>query len=115
MINKKSTAFERSVKIFYWRAYTGLYRLHCTPASSFVQIWVKVRRMANTGKRYNQEPHLTQDTTWESNKNTININDKSQEISSFPAADHKAATNRRESMRNTRHKNTINPKSYVSV
>ena len=30
-------------------------------------------------------PQLTQDTTWESNKNTININNKSQEVSPFPA------------------------------
>ena len=34
-----------------------------------------------------------------------NITKKSQEISSFQAGDQKAAMNRRESMRNTRHKN----------
>ena len=34
--------------------------------------------MAKIRKRYNQVPHLTQDTTWESNKNTINITNKSQ-------------------------------------
>ena len=50
-------------------------------------------------------PQLTQDTTWESNKNTINITNKSQEVSPFPVGDHKAAINRRERMRNTRHKN----------
>ena len=54
-------------------------------------------------KRYNQVPHLTKDTTWESNKNTININ-KSQEVSPFPAGDRKAAMNRRDCMRNTRQK-----------
>ena len=32
---------------------------------------VKVRKEANLKKRYNQVPHLTQDTTWESNKNTV--------------------------------------------
>ena len=31
-------------------------------------------------KRYNQVPNLTQDTTWESNKNTINITNKSQGV-----------------------------------
>ena len=46
-------------------------------------------------ERYNQVPHLTQDTTWESNKNTINITNKSQEVSPFPAGNHKAAMNRR--------------------
>ena len=60
-------------------------------------------------KRYNQVPHLTQVTTWENNKNTINITNKSQEVSPFPAVDHMAAMNRRESMRNTRLKNTNDP------
>ena len=31
----------------------------------------KVRKTTKIRKRYNQVPHLTQDTTWESNKNTI--------------------------------------------
>ena len=35
---------------------------------------LKVRKRAKIRKRYNQVPYLTQDTTWESNKNTININ-----------------------------------------
>ena len=64
----------------------------------------EVRKTTKIRKRYNQVPHLTQDTTWESNKNTINITNKSQEDSPFPAGDPKAAMNRRESMRNTRHK-----------
>ena len=72
-------------------------------------VFLKVRKMANIRKRYNQVPHLTLGTTWESNKNTINITTKSQEVSSFPAGDHKAAMNRSESMRNTRHKNTNDP------
>ena len=32
---------------------------------------------------------------------TINITNKSEEVSTFPAGDHKAAMNRRESMSNT--------------
>ena len=56
--------------------------------------------------RYNQVPHLTQDTTWEGN-NTIDITNKSKEVSPYPAGDHKAAMNRRESMRNTRHKSQM--------
>ena len=70
---------------------------------------VKVRKTAKIRKRYNQVPHLTQDTTWESNKNTINITNKSQEVSPFPAGDHKAAINRRERMRHTRQKNANDP------
>ena len=66
----------------------------------------KVRKLAKIRKRYNHVPQLTQDTTRESNKNTINIPNESQKISPSPAVDHKAAMNRPESMRNTRHKIT---------
>ena len=64
----------------------------------------KVRKMTKVMKRSNKAPHPTEDTTRESNKNTINITNKSQEVNPFPAGDHKAVNNRRESMRNTRHK-----------
>ena len=63
-----------------------------------------VRKTAKIRKRYNLVSHLTQDTTWEINKNTIYITNKSQDASPFPACDHKAAMNRRESMGTTRHK-----------
>ena len=39
--------------------------------------------MAKIRNRYNQVPHLTQDTTWESDTTK-----KSQEVSPFPAGDH---------------------------
>ena len=74
----------------------------CVRRSALLRYTYKVRKSAKIGERYNQVPHLTQDTTWESNKNTINITIKSQEASPFPAGDHKAAVSRRESMRNTR-------------
>ena len=65
------------------------------------------KKGGNIRKRYNQVPNLTQDTTWESNKNTIYVTNKSQEVSLFPAGDHKAAMNRRKSMRYTRHKTNL--------
>ena len=58
-----------------------------------------------------QVPHLTQDTTWESNKNTMNITNKCQGVSPFPAGDYKAAMNRRKNIRNTRYKNINDPKT----
>ena len=67
-------------------------------------MFFKVRKEEKIRKQYNQVPHLTNDTTWESNNNTINITNKRQEVSAFLAGYHKAATNRRKSMRNTRHK-----------
>ena len=63
---------------------------------------VNVGKKANIRNRYNQVPHLTQDTTWDSDKNRRNyhIHD-SQEVSPFPAGDHEAAMNRQDSMTDT--------------
>ena len=61
----------------------------------------KVRKTARIRNQYNQEPHLSQDTKSKSNKITINITNKSQEVSSLPSVKYKAAMNRRESMTNT--------------
>ena len=61
-------------------------------------VGTKVRKTARIRNRYNQVPHLSQDTKWESNKITINISNKSQEVSPFPSGDYKAAMNRRESL-----------------
>ena len=72
-------------------------------------ICLNVRNGAKIRNRYNQVPYLTQDITWERKKNTINITNKSQEVSPFPEGDSKAAMNRRESMTNTRHENTNDP------
>ena len=54
--------------------------------------------------RYNQVPHLTQDTTYESDKITIKHHKQEPRGQPFPAGEHKAAMNRRESITNTRHK-----------
>ena len=63
---------------------------------------IKTARIRN---RYNQVPHLSQDTKWEGNKITMNLTNKGQEVSPFPSGDHKAAMNRRrETMANSRHK-----------
>ena len=64
----------------------------------------KVRKTAMIRNRYNQVPHLSEDTKWESNKITIIITNKSQEVNYFPLGDRKAAMNRRESMTNIKHK-----------
>ena len=65
----------------------------------------KVRKIAKIRNRYNQVPHLTQDTTWKSDKTIIKHPKREPRgVSLFPAGDHKAAMNRRESMTNTRQK-----------
>ena len=55
--------------------------------------------------QYNQVPHLTQDTTWESDKNTRKHHIlEIQKINPFTAGDNKAAMNRQDSMTDTKHK-----------
>ena len=56
----------------------------------------KDRKAARTRNRYIQVPHLSQETKWKSNKITIKITNKSQELSPFRSGDHKAAMNRHE-------------------
>ena len=60
----------------------------------------KVKK-AKIRNRYNQVPHLTRDTIWESGKNTRKHHTQEiQEVSLFPAGDHKAARNRKDSIIN---------------
>ena len=56
---------------------------------------VKVRKRAKIRNRYNQAPHLTQDTNWKLTSSQLDITNESQAVSSFPAGDHKTSTNRR--------------------
>ena len=63
-----------------------------------------VRKEAEIRNRYNLAPHLTQDTTWEADKNTIKHHiQESQEVSPFQAGDHMATMNRQENMTTTKH------------
>ena len=69
-------------------------------------IWLalcKVRKTARVKNRYCQVSHLSQDTNWERTKITISTTNESQEVSSFPAGDHKAHINRR-AQRHSKHK-----------
>ena len=57
----------------------------------------KVRKKAKIRNQCNQASHLTQDTTWKSDKNIIQHHiHECQEVSPFPAGDHKAAMNEQE-------------------
>ena len=63
---------------------------------------IKESKGAKIGNRYNQVPHLTQDTKWESDKLTVDTTNESQEVSPFPAGDHKTHINRR-AQRHSKH------------
>ena len=55
----------------------------------------KVRKRAKIRNRYNQVPHLTQDTNGKVSTSQLDITNESQEVSLFPAGDLKVSTNRR--------------------
>ena len=53
--------------------------------------------------RYNQVPHLTKDTNGKMTNSRSDTTNESQEVSPFPAGDHKAHINRR-AQRHSKHK-----------
>ena len=56
---------------------------------------IKVGKGAKIRNRYNQEPNLTQDTNGKVTNSKLDTTNKIQEVSPFPAGDHKAHINRR--------------------
>ena len=59
-----------------------------------VKITFKVRKGAKIRNRYNQVPHLTQDTNGKVTNSQLDTTNESQEVSPFPAGDHNAHINR---------------------
>ena len=70
---------------------------------------VKVSKGAKIRNRYNQVQHLTQDTNGKVTNSQLDTTSESQEVSPFPAGDHKAHINRR-AQRHSKHKTEINIK-----
>ena len=64
---------------------------------------VKVSKGAKIRNQYNQVPRLAQDTNGTLTNSQLDTTNESQEISPFPAGDHKAHINRR-SQRHSKHK-----------
>ena len=56
---------------------------------------VTVRKRKTIRNRYNQAPHLTQDTNGKVTTSQLDITKKGQDFSPFPAGDHNASINRR--------------------
>ena len=56
---------------------------------------LEVSKGAKIRNRYNQVPHLTQDTNGQVTNSQLDTTNESQEGSLFPAGDHKAHINRR--------------------
>ena len=68
-----------------------------------MRILSKVSKGAKIRNRYNQVPHLTQDTNGKVTNSQLDNTNESQEVSPFPAGDHKAHINRRV-QRHSKHK-----------
>ena len=62
-----------------------------------------VSKGAKIRNRYNQVPHLTKDTNGKVTNPQLDTTNESQEVSPFPAGDHKAHINRREQI-HSKHK-----------
>ena len=62
-----------------------------------------VSKGAKIRNRYNQVPHLTQDTNGKVINSQLDTTNESQEVSPFPAGGHKAHINRR-AQRHSKHK-----------
>ena len=77
-------------------------------ANLLVQMWIKVSKGAKIRNRYNQVPHLTQDTNRKVTNLQLDTTNESQEVSPFPAGDHKAHINRR-AQRHSKHITETNP------
>ena len=69
---------------------------------------VKVSKGAKIRNRYNQAPHLTQDTNGKVTNSQSDTTHESQEVSPFPAGDHKAQINRRARTHNKNKANSTN-------
>ena len=68
-----------------------------------LQLTIKVSKDAEIRNRYNQVPHLTQDTNGQVTNSQLDTTNESQEVSPFQAGDHKAHLNRR-AQRHSKHK-----------
>ena len=76
---------------------------------------LKVSKGAKIRNRYNQEPHLTQDTNGKVTNSQLDTTNESKEVSPFPADDHKTHINihaQRHSKRKTEKTHKRSTKKY---
>ena len=74
----------------------------------------KVSKGAKIRNRYNQVPHMAQDTNGKVTNSQFDTTNESQEVSPFPAGDHKAHINRR-AQRHSKHKTKKHKRSTKEV
>ena len=64
-------------------------------SNGYPQMTIEVIKRTKIRNRYNQVPHLTQDTIGKVTNTQFDITNESQEVSPFPAGDHKVTIKRR--------------------
>ena len=83
--------------------------LHGQVSLAAVNQIFKVSKGVKIRNRYNQVPHLTQDTNGKVTNSQVDTTNKSQEISPFSAGDHKVHVQRR-AQKHSKHKTEKNIK-----
>ena len=68
----------------------------------YKKVFNKVRKRAKIRNRYNQAPHLTQDTNWKVTTSQLDLTNEGQVVSPFPAGNYRASINRRTRKHNTK-------------
>ena len=78
---------------------------------------MKVSKGAKIRNRYNQVPHLTQDTNGKVTNSQLDTTNESQEVSLFPAGDHNAQINRctQRHSKHTTEKDIKNPQRSTAL
>ena len=64
-------------------------------AKLYIVNYIELIKGAKIRNRYNQVPHLTQDTNGKVTNSQLDTTNESQEVNPFPAGDHKVSINRR--------------------
>ena len=97
--------------IFWTSTWDLLTYCICAKASCKHTCWriYKISKGAKIRNRYNQVPHLTQDTNGKVTNSQLDTTNESQEVCPFPAGDNKAHINRR-IQRHSKHKTEKNIK-----
>ena len=105
----KSAHFNQNILLFpqtfKYNLVKYLYYLEC----HMLKLCLNLLCLSTVGKgskirnRYNQVPHLTQDTNGKVTNSQLDTINESQEASPFPARDHRAHINRR-AQRHSKHK-----------
>ena len=75
--------------------------LHIIKCWCDLENYVKVRKGAKIRNLYNEVKHLTQDINGKVTNSQLETTNESQEVSPFPAGDHRTHINRRAQMHNT--------------